>query len=132
MRVSINAIDNQIFVDGKSGTTDCSELVEQGISAVHWDDDDESQSEFGEMEFVKHLLPNRRFNDFSPFQGYIDRAEFPSHEPEAPPEPPVAPPAPPEDAIYTTDVMLDHENRIRKLEGQPQINRDEWVALLKQ
>lgn len=73
MRVSILAADNIIQNDGKTYTSDCSQLITDGISAVQWHDD------WGEVEYTTNLAdntrkPNERITDFAPFQSYVDKA----------------------------------------------------------
>jgi hypothetical protein len=90
MRVSINAADGTVVVDGVPGKSDCRELLDQGISAVQW------YGSKGEVEYVGHAKPNMEITSFATFQTFVDRAEMtPAPEPPPPPEPLPNPPPDP-------------------------------------
>jgi hypothetical protein len=128
MRVSINAIDDVITIDGTAGLTDCAALFAQGISAVQWRDD------IGELEFVGHSKPNEVITEFTPYQSYVDNA-VPIPEPEPPPLPDPPPPPvvfePPEMLTPDQQVMFDHENRTLALEGKPPMTEADFMSMLK-
>jgi hypothetical protein len=123
MRVTILAGDGFIVVDSRGGTTDCAELLAQGISAVQWYDDT------GEIEFVGHSQPNEAITDFAPFQKYVDNAVWPA-EPK-----PIEQPAETGPIVFTAPSptpieqwMFDCQNRVLALEGKPPISLEEFLA----
>ena len=71
MRVTIIADDNHVYVEGHAQLVDLTGLDED-IHAVQW------YGTVGEIEFKYHEIentraPNQRFDDFSPFQVFVDR-----------------------------------------------------------
>lgn len=68
MRVSINAADNIVVIDGEPCRSDCAELITSGISIVQW------YGDHGEIEFIGHAQPNGAITDFAPYQSYVDNA----------------------------------------------------------
>jgi hypothetical protein len=69
MRVSIQAADNIIIIDGKILTVNCSTLRSRNISAVQWYD------ELGEVEFKDHKQANQAIRSIKEFQSLIDEAK---------------------------------------------------------
>lgn len=128
MRVSINAIDGAICVDGTSGTTDTKDLLSKGISAVQWNDN------AGEIEYVRHEKPNEKILTFRSYQQYIDKATWPP-----PPIEPIPPPPPPElgppvdygslGMAPIEQVLFDFENRLRALENKPQLSETDFMEM---
>ena len=129
MRVSINATDDVIVIDGAAGKVDCNDLWKQGIAAVQW------HADYGEIEYIGHVKPSEAIDDFSPFQHYVDDVEFPP-EPPPPQEPPELPPDPPAPVglkmglAPVEEILLDHENRLRAMEKKPPMTADELQSTI--
>lgn len=71
MRVTIIADDNVVYVEEQPLKVDLTGL-HSAIHAIQW------YGTVGEMEFkqdhvTNEKLPNLRFNDFTPFQPFVDR-----------------------------------------------------------
>jgi hypothetical protein len=81
MRVSIQAIDNMIVIDGKPFALDCTRLRGQNISAVQW------YGDRGEVEFVEHKQQNQIIKSFKAFEEYLaGKQEINEPEPPTPDE----------------------------------------------
>jgi hypothetical protein len=70
MRVTIIPADNQVYVDGKCRTVDCSALPPD-IHAIQWDGT-RGHVEFRNGSSPEDFRPNRVITDFAPFQNLID------------------------------------------------------------
>lgn len=57
-----------------------------------------------------------------------DRAEYDKWLADGGVPDPYVPPEPPPDTVTGEDVLYDHENRIRALEGAPPLTRQEFAA----
>ncbi|SRR6266581_7723315 len=94
MRVTIIPEENQVYVEGKVETVDCSS-VDQEIHAIQWYDGR------GEIEYKTDYsegFANRKMNfmivDFSPYQHLVDLWMIEAQKELPPPLEPIEPPPP--------------------------------------
>jgi hypothetical protein len=149
MRVSILVPDNTVYVDGVPAPVDCTELASD-THAVQWYDDYgevEYVTTIDPEAMMLHKEPNGMITDFTPYQPYVEEwvlshnrkveerkkiedemretaekfAEMQRAQKEADEK------AAEEAANRPTpiDIVFEHENRIRRLEGRREITLEE-------